>query len=233
MKLGVKLKDIPKKVNNLKAAKYIREVLLDIRNERTPQWVNSMYSLTSVNTSMMFNLFAELSNYEMFNTMWMGLNSKQVYKMQDHLFALFPSPPLIGTLSYLSYAKWTSKLVGLAAARRLVLHQIEDAAIEWIKEEFPEAFETVIMAQWRAGIPNPNMSVACEIPERKKDLISAQGDLVRSYPEGIRLTLEDLEIPEEEAFKGYLTNITDEVALSDLSRKNLISMNMGRYTEFF
>ena len=232
MKLGIKLKDIPKKVNYLKASKLIRDALLDIRNERTPQWADSMYSVATINTSMMFNLFTELSNYEMFNTMWMGLNSKRIYKMPDQLFTLYPSPPLIGTLAFLPYAKWTSKLVGLASGRRLVLHQIEDNVVDWIKQEFPEAYASVILKQWAIGIPVPEMTLSCEIPEKKQELLDENGDLRRHYPSGPRLTLEKLSIPEEEAFQGYLTDITDETP-AEITRKNLISKNMGRFTEFF
>ncbi len=235
MKHGIRLKDIPKKTSNyLKATKMVRELLLDIRNERTPQFSHSMYSLSTVNSSMMFNLFAELSNYEIFNTIWMGMNSKRVYKMPDQLFTLYPSPPLIGTLTYLSMREWTSKLVGLASGRRLVLHQVEDLAIDWIKEEFPEILPMVLLDQWKAGIPNPGMTMGCDIPDKKEKLLDQTGNLVRHYPQGQRLTLEDLEIPEEEAFKGYLTNITDENLLDLLiSKKNLISQNMGRFTKFF
>ncbi len=235
LKHGIKLKDIPKKTNNyLKATKMVREVLFDIRNERTPQFANSMYSLSTVNTSMMFNLFAELSNYEMFNTIWMGMNSKRVYKMPDQLFTLYPSPPLIGTLIFLSMRDWTSKLVGIASGRRLVLHQVEDLAVDWIKREFPEALSVILLEQWKTGIPNPSMTMGCNLPEKKDALLDEFGNLRREYPEGQRLTLEDLEIPEEEAYKGYLTNITDEDPINaPVNKNNLISKNMGRYTEFY
>ncbi|NVM53166.1 MAG: hypothetical protein HWN66_05645 [Candidatus Helarchaeota archaeon] len=232
MKLGIKLKEIPTKYNYLKSSKLIREALLDIRNERTPQWADSMYSVTTINTSMMFNLFAELSNYEMFNTMWMGLNSKHVYKMPDQLFTLFPSPPLIGTLAYLPYSTWTSKLVGLASGRRLVLHQIEDDVVIWIKREFPDAFDSVLLKQWDIGIPVPQMTLGCEIPAKKQELLDVDGNLKREYPDGPRLTLEQLSIPREEAFKGYLTTITDNPLNLSISKKSLISKKMGRFTEF-
>ncbi len=235
IKYGYKLREIPARTKNfLKAAKMIRETLMDIRNERTPQWSDSMYSLSSVNTSAMFNLFAELSNYELFNMIWMGMNSKQVYKMQDQVFNLYPSPPLIGTLAYLSRSEWTSKLVGISSGRRLVLHQVEDLIIEWISEKFPEALSTMLVEQWKTGIPNPKMTMDCEIPNKREGLLDESGDLVRNYPNGQRLTLEDLEIPEDEAYKGYLTTITDEDPLDlTVTKNNLISKNMGRLTEFF
>ncbi len=235
IKYGYKLREIPARTKNfLKAAKMIRETLMDIRNERTPQWSNSMYSLSSVNTSAMFNLFAELSNYELFNMIWMGMNSKRIYKMPDQVFNLYPSPPLIGTLAFLSRRDWTSKLVGLASARRLVLHQVEDMIIDWISEKFPEALSIMLLDQWRNGIPNPKMSLDCFTPGKKEELLNTSGNLVREYPDGQRLTLEKLDIPEGEEYKGYLTNITDEDPLDlSISRNNLISKNMGRNTEFY
>ncbi|HUY01525.1 MAG TPA: hypothetical protein VMV49_18320 [Candidatus Deferrimicrobium sp.] len=232
LKLGIKLKDIPKKVSYIQAAKLIRDVLLDVRNERTPQWADSMYSMTTINTSMMFNLFAELSNYEMFLTMWMGLNSKRVYKMRDQLFTLYPDPPLIGTLGFLPYSSWTSKMVGLASGRKLVLHQVESNVVAWIKREFPEAYLTVFLKQWEIGIPTPKMTLSCKISEDKNKLLDEKGNLLKAYPNNPRLMLEQLEIPEEEAFIGYLTDITDEESHEKFSRKNLLSKNMGRYTEF-
>ncbi|NVM30920.1 MAG: hypothetical protein HWN65_18915 [Candidatus Helarchaeota archaeon] len=235
IKYGYKLREIPSKTKNLiKASKMIRDTLMDIRNERTPWWQASMYSLSSVNTACMFNLFAELSNYEMFNLIWMGLNTKRIYGMADQLFNLYPSPPLIGTLAFLLRREWTSKLVGLASGRRLVLHQVEDVAIDWIKEKFPEALSIMLLEQWKQGIPNPRMSMACDIPEDKDKMLNESGDLVRQYPEGSRLTLENLEVPQDEGFKGYLTNITDEDPLDlSISKQNLISKNMGRFTKFF
>ena len=124
--------------------------------------------------------------------------------------------------------------MGLASGRRLVLHQVEDVAIDWIKEKFPEALSIMLLEQWKQGIPNPRMSMACDIPEDKDKMLNESGDLVRQYPEGSRLTLENLEVPQDEGFKGYLTNITDEDPLDlSISKQNLISKNMGRFTKFF
>jgi hypothetical protein len=77
------------------------------------------------------------------------------------------------------------------------------------------------------------MTLSCRISEEKNKLLDASGDLSRLYSENPRLTLDQLEIPEEEAFIGYLTDITDEESYENFSRKNLLSKNMGRYTEFF
>ena len=69
---------------------------------------------------------------------------------------------------------------------------------------------------------------------KKEELLNTSGNLVREYPDGQRLTLEKLDIPEGEEYKGYLTNITDEDPLDlSISRNNLISKNMGRNTEFY
>lgn len=232
LKYGYKLREIPAKTKNfLKASKMILETLRDIRNEFTPQFSQSMYSLSSVNTSCMFNLFAELSNYEIFNTIWMGMNSKRVYGMPDQVFNLYPSPPLLGTLALLSMHEWTSKLVGIVSGRRLVLHQIEDILVNWISERFPEALTIMLKEQWRQGIATPWMSMKVNIPERKEKMLNETGELIRNYPDATRLKLEALGIPEKEAFKGYLTNITDEDSQLSFSPNNLVSKSMGRDTQ--
>ena len=182
----------------------------------------------------MFNMFSELTNYETLSSVYNGLASKVLFKLPDYYFIYYPIPPLFGSLVYADRDKFDLMLAGLTSSHFLVLNTIEDGAIRWVKEELPELYDLVYLSQWRKGLPIPVMSLKTEIPTKKEKFVDAEGNLVRKEPEGTRLTLENLDIPEEEGFKGYLTNINHETSLDfKPSRENLVSQGRGIYTQFY
>jgi hypothetical protein len=210
------------------------DVLKDIRNERTPQFSDSLLWVSSCWSSAMFNMFSELTNYETLSSVYNGLASKVLFKLPDYYFIYYPIPPLFGSLVYADRDKFDLMLAGLTSSHYLVLNTIEDGAIQWVKEELPELFDLVYLEQWKQGLPTPQISIKTEIPTKKEQFVDKGGNLVRKEPEGTRLTLENLNIPEEEGFKGYLTNINHETPKDfKPNRENLVSQGRGIHTTFY
>ena len=235
MKRGMRFKDIYKKTKNVpKACEYLMEVLKDVRNERTPQWSNTLYTIVLLHTSGLFNFFTEMSNYEVVSSIWDGYNSKR-YKMKDYWFLMYPDPPMVRTMTMGSRDGFARKLTGLTTGGKFVLHTIEDPAIDWIKEEVPEAWSSVILDDWEEGIPLPISTLECKIPMDQNKLVKSGNELNWQYPKSHpRITMDTFDFTEDDAFKGYLTNISENTPINaELDRINLISKNFGQYAEFF
>ncbi len=234
MKYGYKMREIPQKTKKLTdGAKLLVDILKDIRNERTPQFSTSLLWVSMCWSSAMFNMFSELTNYETLSSIYNGLASKVLFKLPDFYFIYYPIPPMFGSLIYSTREKFDLVLAGLTTSHYLVLNTIEDGAIKWVRDELPELYKLIYMEQWEEGLPTPQISIKTEIPTKKEQFVGKDGNLVRKVPEGTRLTLENLEITEEEAFKGYLTDIDHETPLNfSPSHDNLISQGRGIYTKF-
>ncbi|MHA1297873.1 MAG: hypothetical protein ACTSO9_00345, partial [Candidatus Helarchaeota archaeon] len=114
MKRGWKMREIPKRTKNFQqASKLLMDTLKDIRNERTPEFQNSLYTVCMCWSSAMFNSFAEVSNYEMLNQIFNGLACKHVFGLPDQYFMYYPVPPLFSSLMYTSRDRFTSMVAGL------------------------------------------------------------------------------------------------------------------------
>ncbi|MHA1264283.1 MAG: hypothetical protein ACTSRS_03530 [Candidatus Helarchaeota archaeon] len=234
MKLGYKMREIPSRTKNLThGAKLLIDILKDIRNERTPQFTNSLLWVSMCWSSAMFNMFSELTNYETLSSIYNGLASKVLFKLPDYYFIYYPIPPLFSSLIYATREKFDLIIAGLTSNHYLVLNTIEDDAMRWVKETLPEMYDLVYKNQWETGLPSPQISLHTEIPTDKTKFVDKDGNLVRKEPAGSRLTLENLEISEEEAYKGYLTDIDHETPIdAQFSRDNLVSKGRGIHTEF-
>ncbi|MHA1298838.1 MAG: hypothetical protein ACTSO9_05280 [Candidatus Helarchaeota archaeon] len=235
MKRGMKFKDIYKSTKNVtKAAELIIDVLKDVRNERTPQWSNSLYTIVMLHTSGLFNFFTELSSFEVIGSIWDGYNSKAKYKLQDYWFLMYPDPPMIRTMAMSGREQFIRKLTGLTTANKFALHTIEEPALNWIKEEVPEAYDAVILDDWEEGIPLPISTLQCEIPTNVKKLVTKDGRLNWKYPNHPRIKMETFDFTTDDAFDGYLTDLTADTPPDvELNRDNLISKYFGQYAEFY
>ncbi len=235
MKFGWKIKEIPAKTKTLsKAASILLDVLMDIRNERRPQWKNSRYWVCMAWASAMYNMFSELSNYEMLGNIYDGLNAKFKYKLPDYYFLYYPLPPLFSSIVYMPRPKFQTTLAGLTSSHKLVTSTIEDKALQWLKSDLPEMYELVYLHQWKEGIPIPAISLNTKIPEHYKKLLDKNENIVRTVPEGSKCTLENLDIPEEEAFRGYILDIDHESPLNTkITPEQKIACGMGHKTKFF
>ncbi|NHI92168.1 MAG: hypothetical protein EAX96_06660 [Candidatus Lokiarchaeota archaeon] len=233
-KTGVKLRDLYNKTKNVaKTARLILDVMKDIRNERTPQWSNSLYSVVMLHTSGLFNFFVEPSNYEVLGSVWDGYNSKRYHGMKDHWFMFYPDLPLINSMSLSSRSSFMSRLGGLTSGKALCIHTIEEPALRWIKNDIPEAYPAVVQYCREIGVPVPRMTLECKVGG-KDNLLTSDEQLNRTYLEGTRVTREDINVTEEDFYKGFLTNIQDDAPLDvKVTEKNLLSKNFGKYAIFY
>lgn len=243
MKLGIKLRDLPKKSKNLdQAADRIIETLCDARNERTPQFSHSSYSIVVTWCSAGLNMVLEASSYEVLGFMYDGLASKYTYKLKDYWFNWWPAPPMLG-----SYGRATSSfrkrflemMAGLFTEHRLYLHPIEEEAHPLIKELVPECFKFMRNKWETKGMVLPYQSYNRTIPNTRDKKIYKQADerpelldtIFPDDPEG-RFKLEDLGLSFEEVLEGAYLDLTLDSRKEDVSPDVLISRKHGRNTEF-
>jgi hypothetical protein len=235
LKLGYTIRELPKKMKTLdRVAPRLMEVLKDIRNERTPQWGNSNYTIAFAYSSAMLNVFIDLSAYENMSTIWQGLNSKRIYKMFDNWFFFYPWPPLISSMGYMKREEFISKIQGLMMDHYMATTRIEPEALKFVQDEFPEAYDLVLKGQYEQGIPNPKMTLQCDVPMKRENLLDGDDNLARKYPPGSLIKLGDLGIEEKDAFNGFMLDINHETPIdTTFEPKHLISTGMGRDTKFF
>lgn len=234
LKRGMKFNEVYQKTKNItKTAQYLMEVLKDVRNERTPQWSHAQYTIVMLHTSGLFNFFTEMSNYESLTTIWDGFNSKSKYKLPDWWFLFYPDPPLIKTLAMSGRSGFCRKLVNLCTGGSFILQTIENKALNWIKDDLPEAYKAVLLDDWADGIPLPKATLKSRVPLGMDELVRDDGELNRFYPAGTRIKMEDMGFTEEDAFDGYFTDINGETPLdATVSRENLITQGYGRQAKF-
>ncbi|MHA1784234.1 MAG: hypothetical protein ACTSVY_11805, partial [Candidatus Helarchaeota archaeon] len=236
LKYGIKLREVPKKTKNLmKSAQRLEGILRDVRNERTPQFSNSLYTVSMCYSSAMFNIFAEMSCYETMGSVFDGLNAKNLYKLREMHFLYYPVPPLFSSLVYLPRANFIKSICGLTTSHKLITNTIEDGAMEWVKTELAEVYPFTYLSQWTTeGIPIPAITLGTEIPRKKKEMISPDGELAKKVPKGSRLTTENMDIPIDESHYGYLFDIDHESPLDLKLNPDLkISSGMGVNVKFF
>ena len=234
-KHGIKLRDIPKKFKGLEeAGGKIRDVLLDIRNERTPQWANSTYQI-GIGYGSMVHLAYEMSNYEGFGRIFDMIAAKRVYNMPDVGFAYVPSPPLIQMITYLPRPSFILRSNGLNTQHQFLTAFLEDFVQDFFQREFPEDWNLVFIKNWEEkGIPWPIQTLGCELPNYRDDKLYENSEKFEwNYPPGKFITLEDIDMSLEEAFQGIFYDIdhTTEPGSVDV-KDSIISTGVGSQTAF-
>ncbi|MBD3230113.1 MAG: hypothetical protein GF329_18185 [Candidatus Lokiarchaeota archaeon] len=228
MKLGYKLKEIPKKSKTLQdSATNMMSILKDIRNERTPQWSHSTYHIANIYISGAINSMLELSNYGAYTQMWDGLATanKRFYNLHDHWFNFIPWPPMILALINAGRRKFAKRWAGWTG-NKLFINHIEDIILNWLKSDLPEIYESALTNQWEEGIEFPSQS------------LSSSRILIKNYEKmgeyhtkskGPKIHLEDLGITMENAFKGYYLRIDHKMKpTTDIDRSKIITEGLGR-----
>lgn len=243
MKLGIKLRDIPRKSKNLdQAADRIIATLRDARNERTPQWSNSQYNIVVTWASAGLNMVLESSSYEILNFMFDGMVSKSTYKLNDYYFNWWPPPPMVGSYKYApeSFRKrFMDMMGGLFTEHRLYIHPIEEEARPKIEELVPECID-FIQSKWEGdGMLMPYQSYERVVPKIKnkktfKLAVKNPEILETKFPDDpqSRFKLEDLDLTFEEALDGLYLDLTIDSRKSDVSPESIISKKHGRRTVF-
>lgn len=238
-KYGIRLRDIPKKSKGLEDAGWkIRDILLDIRNERTPQWMNSTYQV-GVGYGTMVHLAYEMSNYEGFGKIYDMLAAKRVYGMPDVGFTYIPIPQMVQMISFMKRPFFILRSNGLNSENKFLTAFLEEFAQDFFKTEFPEDWNTIFVRTWEeTGIPWPIQTLGCDLPNYKDNKlykrINKTGDEFEwKYPPGKFITLEDIDMTLEEAFDGIFYEIdhTTEPGSVDV-KDSIISTGVGSTTVF-
>ncbi len=234
IKYGYKLRNITKKEKNLsKAGLKLIDLLKDVRNERTPQWANSNYTLSMVWGTGAINTLNEISSYEAMGLIYDGISMKRI--LGEYLFCYVPWPPLVETLTLMPRASFIMRLVGLGTGGYLYLTHVEREARRKIKEISPESLKYGCYGTWEnEGVPNPAMTLGVQIPNLKDKTIYKEEKFDWIYPEGRRITLEDLDMDVEEALDGILTDIDQDFPINQkFTRDHIISTGMGIETKLW
>ena len=59
-------------------------------------------------------------------------------------------------------------------------------------------------------------------------------EINRTYPEGTKITEDNMNFSGDDIFKGYLTNIMDDAPLDvQISEKNLVTKHFGKNSTFY
>ncbi len=235
IKLGYKLKDIPKKSKNLtEIGLRLIDILKDVRNERTPQWANSAYQTSAVWGTGAWNLAFEFSSYEGIAGLYDGVAAK-TYGFPDYWFSYVPWPPLVQTAIYSGRRKFILFSVGLMSENRLYFQHLEYEWQEQTKRNFPEIWDVGIVQQWqKMGVPFPKQTLECQLPNFRKEKTFKNEDFGFNYPPGEWITLDKLQMELQDVFEGYffdITHETDPQSVTDLPSL-IISKGIGRHTTF-
>lgn len=228
LKLGIKLKDLPAKSKNYDQIGWrAREILQDVRNERTPQWSNSAYFTGACRMTGVMNCLLELSNYELFFHLYNSYNTKRLYGLEDLMFSYTPFPPLLSTAIFLDQPGFVLRTVGLCTGLNWSLQGFHDSNIKYFKENFAETWDILMNQAWLQGIPLPQMTLDWKYPhiKEKKDYMEK---FTRVTALKRHLLLDDLGINLEEAYKGVFLNYSYEDDPETLSHDKIISIGMGK-----
>ncbi len=140
---------------------------------------------------------------------------------------------MVLTLFGQSRVNWTLRITGLFLGHKLYLQGLEDIAIEWLTEKFPEVYELSIKNQIeKDGIPLPYQSVECKPPNlRDRNVyINEQFDFHYPNPENF-LTASDLDLELEEVLKGVFINMTHENKEKP-TKDDVVSLGIGKNTTY-
>lgn len=234
LKLGYQLKDIPVKIKDMsKISRNIVNILKDIRNERMPQWADSIYHCVSVIGCAATNALLCTTNYETWTSLWDGMSSKSYYKRPDSLWKFFPSPPMLSTMSYLGRSDFALKMVGLTHRNNLNILGIEGDIFAYFDRELPEVTE-YIRETYEKMIHLPRSTLEAQPPNLKDKDVMKNERFDWNYPDERIVKPEDLEFSIDEMMDGVYLNIDHEFPNDEkVDKSKIISTGLGRNTKFF
>ena len=144
MKLGIRLRDIGKRIkDNVEAARRIKDILIDVRNEKTPQWAQSAYYICIFFMVGGANMTLELSNWNVLGQVWDGVNAKN-YGLSDCIFNYEPLPPILQMMFGLDRPIWIERLTKALMENYLYLNYFEKEILESIKTRHYEVYDYYI-----------------------------------------------------------------------------------------
>ena len=236
MKKGIKLRDICKRETNMdKIAKLAEDILLDVRNERNPQWSQSDYSIGLIWGSGTVELMCKSSNFETLSCMYDSLNGKRLYNVpMGALMGFWPLPAMIKPMVYMDRASFVKKLGGMSSRQKLVLQPIEEEVRKnIITDKLPIMHEFMTHKWENLGTPTPRQSIECIPPNIKdKKTYLDEENLLFKRPVGEKITLEKLNLTLDEALNGVYLDVDSETLDEDISPEKILSKGWGRGTKF-
>ncbi len=235
MKRGMKLRDIPKKTKSMeKIAQLATDILLDVRNERSPEFADTPYSIGQIWGCCVLEAWCRPSCFETYSGIYDVLNAKRLYNIGENLVTFYPMPSLLTTMLYLDRGSFIKKMVGLTSKGKLVLQPIEEEVRQsFLNEKIPDLLPFMKHKWDNLGIPTPRQSVGCIAPNLKdKKSYLDEDSLVFTRPIGEKMTLDTLNLTFDEALNGVYFDIDHETPDEEISGEKIISKGWGRNTKF-
>ncbi|MFX0134519.1 MAG: hypothetical protein ACFFDN_12840 [Candidatus Hodarchaeota archaeon] len=234
MKLGYKIREIPKKIKGIKKSSLrLIDILKDIRNERTPQWALADYYCINAYETFALNLLFEPSNYESVAMGWDGWGAKEIYKLPDYIFALAPWPSMLNAFMRMGRSDFTVKVAGLTTEHMMYLQPFEEKNREIFKEIHAEIWDWFVERIINRGIPYPIQTLNVEFPNLKNKS-DPEKRFQQKYPKGEWINpIEELDLSLNELFEGVFLNINHQTNTNErIESTNIISTGIGRNTKF-
>ena len=236
MKLGFKIKDIPKKTKTLKKmGVHLRDILKDVRNERTPQWRTSDYYCVMLYSGGMCNAGLESSNYEFLSYIWEGINIDKIG--WDQYFTWYPWPTFLETLMRMPRRSSVLRFCGLISNNKHYINQMQFPGIcgnpgDWFIKTIPETIDKLWYVKMEEGLPTPAQTLGFSAPDWRKSKIFEDNKFDYIYPKGEKITPEGLGLTKEEMLNGVYLDINHETPLNEkIDESKIISLGMGNKTK--
>ncbi|MBD3228405.1 MAG: hypothetical protein GF329_09470 [Candidatus Lokiarchaeota archaeon] len=237
LKLGYKIKDIPKKTKKMKkSARYLIDILKDIRNERTPQWKNSDYYTVLLYSGGMCNAGLESSNYEILSYVWEGVNIDKTAGWRQY-FLWYPWPTFLQTIMRMPRKQCVLRMAGLISSHKHYINQMQFPGIcgnpgDWFMDTIPETIDKLWYVKMDEGLPTPAQTLGYKAQDWREKKVFDELEFDYEYPKGEKITPEGLGMSKEELLRGVYLDINHETSLSEkIDETKIISKGMGRSTE--
>lgn len=248
LKYGYKIKEFPKRMkNNLgKVAKGLIDILMDVRNERTPQWANSDYFVAIAWMGAAVNSINIISNHEAIVCLWDYFNAKRKYGLPMEWIGYFPTPTMLNTFLFLNRPDFMLRFAGLASGNNLYCMGLEEYIYDWFMKELPEMFKIIYERGWghdnppdsrNYGILLPDAEGHCYPPNlKKKDAYDKEifdfefrPPHYANYP---KITIDTFKIDFETARHGVYTDISNHTTDKDeINESNVVSLGLAKDTK--
>ncbi|NVM53019.1 MAG: hypothetical protein HWN66_04900 [Candidatus Helarchaeota archaeon] len=235
MKLGIRLADLGKKIkDNIEVARRIRDILIDIRNERTPQWSHSAYYIAVFFMAGVANTTMELSNWNSLGEIWDGVNAAERYGLGNCIYNYQPLPPILNMMFQLERPMWIERLANALTGGQLYINHFEKSNLKEMKKQSYDIYDIYMRFyswQLHQGIVLPSQTLKAIPPvydNTKNEWIKYGFD----FPKGPRIHYEDLGLTYEEMLDGVLLDITNKSKVEKVTRENIISIGHGLETKY-
>lgn len=234
MKLGIRLRDIGKKIkDNIEAARRIREILVDIRNEKTPQWAHSTYYICIFFMVGASNVSLEISNWNAIGQIWDGVNAT-CYGLPDCLYNYEPLPPILNMMFQLNRPLFTERLGKALMNSQWYWNYMQRDTLDMLKALDYEQYDQFIKFysyKLERGIVLPSQTLRAKVPIYNKETGKWE-QMGFEYPDGPRGHYRDLGLTFEEAINGVLFDITHKSQIEKVTRDNIVSLGHGLETTY-